>query len=161
MRLVGMSKDGSPSSRIRRRAVLKSVSGTAAAGFGVATASALSSNEPQGVAVSPEETTVPNPDVEYLVIDESVKKITAQYPLLTLQKDTVLSFIDDSGLPADRRSEAADAARELRRMYPTTREKEGNVIRVTLAEGSESRTDRTRRLVGKAFEAYRMGAATR
>jgi hypothetical protein len=156
-----MRGNGGPSRRIRRRTALKSITGTTAAAVGIATATTISASGPEGVAVSPEETTVPNPDVEYRVIDKSVKRITAKYPLLTLEEDTVLTFINDSGLPSDRRSEAADAARKLRRMYPTTEKQEGNVIRVTLAEESNDRTERTRHLVDRAFKAFRMGAVDR
>ncbi|PSQ19950.1 hypothetical protein BRD00_00510 [Halobacteriales archaeon QS_8_69_26] len=125
--------NGRTDGRIGRRSVLKAIGASAAVGAGLFSVPAAATAGPEGVPVTPDETEVPNPDVQVRKVARDVQELSRHYPVLTLPEDTVLGYIDDSGLSGRERGEARKALADLRSEFPVKREREGNVTWLTLA----------------------------
>ncbi|WP_276281641.1 hypothetical protein [Halorussus caseinilyticus] len=149
----------SDSSDVGRRSVLKTLGAAGTVGglgfFSTRTEAA----GPTGKAVSPEDHEPPNPDVQVRRVDKSVKAVSARYPLLTLPEDTVLSYIDASGLSKQEKGEARRSLAELRRRFPVRKEKDGNTTWYTLATSNPSKTKEDAEHFSKAGRAFAKGTA--
>ncbi|MFB6193586.1 MAG: hypothetical protein ABEI75_00850 [Halobaculum sp.] len=140
--------------RLNRRTVLK----TAAAGTALASGVAVvAADGPDGQAVSPSETTLPNPDMQVTKVGRSVKSAVPHWPMLTLPASTITRYIRQSGLSGTRKREAIDALRTLRGRFPVRRERDGNVTRLVLAtDRAANETDTA--LARTAHRAFAEGA---
>lgn len=120
---------------VSRRNALKIIASSTVAGTGLFSMQ-TSASDPTGQPVTTEETKLPNPDLKVRQIDRSVKAVTHKYPLLTLPKETVLRYINESDLSGDDKQDARVALSKLRSRYPIEEVEDGNTIWLTLADSS-------------------------
>lgn len=136
--------NGADDGRIERRSFLKAA-GTSTVFGGGMFAAASSANAKEGVAVTPEETTPPHPDLKPYQPDPSLLEVGPQWTLLTLQESTVLDRINDSDFSAKEKREARKTFGELRSQFPVVEKENEEAIRWTLARDAKSPSDEDRK----------------
>lgn len=132
------------SGRFDRRSFLKTVGVSSVASSGLFASGSVARGK-EAVPLSPEDHTVPNPDIDYHRPHQSLLETTSQWKLLAFSEDSLLGYIDDSDVSAKEKREARQTLLDLRSRFPVVEERDTedeNRIWWTLAEGADSRTKR-------------------
>lgn len=137
-------KEDTNDRRIERRSFLRAAGASAAFGAGVFGA-ASSASAKEGLAVSPEETTPPHPDLKPYRPKPSLLEVGPQWTLLTLQEGTVHDRINESDVSTKEKQEARKTFGELRSEFPVVEKEDDEAIWWTLAHDAKSPTEEDRK----------------
>lgn len=111
-----------------RRAVLKSIGAAATAGL-VSTPGIVSA-KPTKVALDPSDA---EPSAWRMQSAPEVKRLTSNYPLLTLPQESVFYYLDNSEKSPEEKQTARENFIDLKRTFPLRKETDGNLTTYKLA----------------------------
>lgn len=142
------------SGQTTRRTVLKTA-GVAIAGGGMVGSAAAS--DPEGIPIEPGEESEPADVSEILTVSDEIETLTNHYELLTLSGETVRSYVRQSSLSGQERSEALQALAHIRGTFPVVKrpKRDGRFMEFQLAPSAQTTTtEEDRKKFRTAFNAF-------